>query len=144
MSKLVRVAHCQSESVLTCHPPDPQWGLTVWWRRKQSERGTRRRNCIGGGHMALTAYEMYNYYLQLVKHMVVAETSGQSFLFICSCVHLGSCRPRFTPVLLQKSWRGLLSAAPQHLPKISLFSYRRLFVSHWGMSPTQSYLTITT
>lgn len=44
-------------------------------------------------HMALTAYEMYNYCLQFPKRSAVAKNGGQSFLFIFTCIRVADvCR----------------------------------------------------
>lgn len=47
MSKLVRVAHCQSKSVLTCHPPTPRWGLTPRGREDEEEESREREGETG-------------------------------------------------------------------------------------------------
>lgn len=152
MSKLVQVAHCQSKSGLMCHPSthSGDWHCEEGRMRrtkKQSRQGGRGKTDkeITCEHMVLTAYEMYNYYLQLVKHIVVAKSSRQWFLFICSHVHLfrAACAAtcRWNSGLLgwiitrgrnlRKFWVRLLSALPQHLLKSSslVFSHRG-FLKH--------------
>lgn len=156
-----------SERISPNVPPSyPRWGLTPRGRKDEEEENTERGRSkrdkeITCEHMALTAYEMYNYYLQRAKRGIVAKSSRQSFLFICSRVHLadvvccqfrarcckqpgpGSRRHYRRGRNLRKFWRGLLSAVSQYLLKISPFPYRPLFVSHRGIPQTWSYLTTT-
>lgn len=153
MSKLVRVAHCQSESVLTRQPPTHggDWqcvdGRTGKGRKKQRWRkgGVRETKKL---HVSTWRWQLMRCTIIIFSRRSTAlwqravgnHFSSSALTSICSALCGASCRPGcaqgphlqkqyFRGRQLRKFSAGLLSSFPQHLCKIGLFSYRPFFVT---------------
>lgn len=139
MSKLARVAHCQSESVLTCRPPNrwvkaPLRGQKDERGGQKSERGKREEE--RGQKNYMWPHEADSLWdVQLPSSTRQADLCGKKAgdsnfsLFSLFCFFVVFCQPGIhcsvTDVKdMEKAWRVL----PQYLIRISLFA---LVIEHF-------------